>query len=123
MIHVEEKFSASGVASRAKELRDGGADVNQVADILARADRHAANYGIGIILDGFGGPMPTSPELVAQTLRASNDGLEATYLSSKPLQAELLQQVLSWQRIPESYWQDFLLVTPSDAGTFGKLYM
>jgi aspartate/tyrosine/aromatic aminotransferase len=117
VIHVEEKFSASGVASRANELRDGGADVNQVADILARADRHAANYGIGIILDGFGRPMPTSPELVAQTLRASNDGIEASYLSSKPLQAELLQQVLSWQRIPESYWQDFLLVTPSDAGT------
>ena len=113
----EKQFSSKAVAARAQALRDGGADVNQVADLLARADSQAANYGIGIILDGHGRPMPTSPELMAQTMRAAEEGAAATYLSSKPLYAELLQQVLRWQRIPKQYWDNFLLVTPSDAGT------
>ncbi len=113
----KEAFSVNDVALRAQALRDGGADVNQVADLLARADSRAANYGIGIILDGHGLPMPTSPELMAQTMRAGEEGTAATYLSSKTLYPELLQQVLSWQRIPKQYWGEFLLVTPSDAGT------
>ena len=83
----EEQFSSKAVAARAQVLRDGGADVNQVADLLARADSQAANYGIGIILDGHGRPMPTSPELMAQTMRVGEEGAAATYLSSKPLYA------------------------------------
>jgi aspartate/tyrosine/aromatic aminotransferase len=113
----EEEFSAKAVAVRAQVLRDGGADVNQVADLLARADSQAANYGIGIILDGHGRPMPTSPELMAQTMGVVEEGAAASYLSSKSLHAELLQEALSWQRIPKQYWDSFLLVTPSDAGT------
>ena len=113
----EEQFSAKDLVARAQALRDGGADVNQVADLLAKADSRAANYGIGIILDGHGRPMPTSQELMAQTIQASEEGAAATYLSSKTLSAALLQQVLRWQRIPAKFWGDFLLVTPSDAGT------
>ena len=117
MVNEEKNFSAQEVVIRAQALRDGGADVNQVADLLARADAQAANYGIGIILDGHGRPMPTSTELMAQTLRAGEAGAEATYLSSKTLHGQLLPQVLNWQRIPKQYWDNFLLVTPSDAGT------
>ena len=87
MVNEEKNFSAQEVVIRAQALRDGGADVNQVADLLARADAQAANYGIGIILDGHGRPMPTSTELMAQTLRAGEAGAEAEVRSLRPVEA------------------------------------
>lgn len=102
---------------RAHSFREDGADVNQVANLLVAEDSQAADYGIGVILDGHGRPMPTSPELMAQTLRAVEQGVDGTYLSSKSSHAQLLEAVVSWQRIPYRYWSDFVLVTPSDAGT------
>lgn len=100
-----------------QKLQQQGKDVNQIAKILCDQDPAGHNYGIGIVLDGRGKPMSTSPTLLEYTaaeLKASQTG---NYMNSAALMDKLKVAVLKWQRIPEQYWAHCKLALPSDAGT------
>ena len=105
------------VKKQAQELLAQGRDANQIAKILFDKDDKGANYGIGIILTGDGKPMKSS-SVLAHYLKAELDLCGAgTYMNSAKLLEQVKESVLSWQRIPESYWPFFKLALPSDAGT------
>ena len=110
------KFGRS-VYEKAKKLAEQGIDANQTVKILFDTDDDGYNYGIGIVLDGQGKPMPTSTTLL-EYIRTEIDNSQAgSYMNSNKLLARLKETVLSWQRIPQKYWDNFKLVLPSDAGT------
>lgn len=105
------------VAQTAQEMIAQGKDVNQTAKILFDKDPDGFNYGIGIILDGQGAPAKSSATLAkyaAEEIQSSGTG---TYYNSAKLMEQMKKAVLTWQRIPESYWDKFKLALPSDAGT------
>jgi aspartate/tyrosine/aromatic aminotransferase len=101
----------------AYKLQQQGKDANQIAKILCDQDSAGCNYGIGIILDGDGQPAATSPILLEYAAAELDRSQRGAYLSSTALLKELTRAVLQWQRIPETYWEQFILALPSDAGT------
>lgn len=105
------------VKNNSAELLAQGRDANQIAKILFDKDDLGHNYGIGIILTGTGKPMASS-SVLATYLRAELDSCAAgTYMNSAKILEQVKESVLRWQRIPESYWPNFKLALPSDAGT------
>jgi len=105
------------VCAQGIQLAEEGKDANQIAKILCDNDPEGCNYGIGIMLEGDGKPMVTSPTLlqyVAEELSNSDSG---TYMNSAKSMGELHQAVMKWQQIPEEHWESFILAVPSDAGT------
>lgn len=107
----------AGVAERAEKLAAAGKDANQIASILCGEDPEGRNYGIGVVLGGDGRPVPGSPTLKKWLLREVEENTAGTYLNSAKIHARATEAVLSWLRIPEDSWDDFILVTPSDSGT------
>ena len=113
---TQEHFGDAVIAEAAR-LRQTGLDPNQIAGILCKKDLQGKNYGIGILLGGNGKPLPTSPTLlqyVQQELQSSGSG---SYLNSDATKKDLTEAVLRWQGVPESLFQHFELLLPSDAGT------
>jgi aspartate/tyrosine/aromatic aminotransferase len=109
-------FGAS-VQRRAEELAAQGKDANQIAKIVCDQDPEGCNYGIGILLDGQGLAWPTSPTLLDYARKELDGSGLGTYMNSAGLMSALKEAVLRWQRIPETYWDRFHLLIPSDAGT------
>ena len=105
------------VYEKAKELASQGIDANQSAKVLFDMDDAGYNYGIGIVLDDKGNPMATSSTLLEYTLKEVQNSTEGNYYNSNKQLGKLKEAVLSWQRIPEKYWDNFKLALPSDAGT------
>ena len=105
------------VAETARRLVEEGKDANQVAKIVYDQDPKGYNYGIGIMLDNRGKPMATSPTLMEYSLAELEASAAGNYMSSGAIMGELKSAVLSWQQIPEKYWDNFTLTLPSDAGT------
>jgi hypothetical protein len=105
------------VIAEAQKLKAAGFDANQIAGALCKKDPAGKNYGIGIILGGNGKPAPTSATLLDYLRREVEESCSGSYLNSDAMKKELLEAVLRWQAVPEKYWANFLLLTPSDAGT------
>jgi aspartate/tyrosine/aromatic aminotransferase len=105
------------VATTAQEMIAQGKDVNQTAKILFDKDPQGHNYGIGIILDGYGNPMQSSATLTKYAEQEIQNCGAGTYMNSAKLMDQMTEAVLRWQRIPEKYWPQFKLALPSDAGT------
>jgi aspartate/tyrosine/aromatic aminotransferase len=105
------------VYAQAKQLAEEGKDANQTAKILCDNDPEGCNYGIGIMLGGDGKPMATSPTLLQYVTEELSNSGSGTYMNSAKTMGILKQAVMKWQRIPEKYWDGFILVVPSDAGT------
>jgi aspartate/tyrosine/aromatic aminotransferase len=105
------------VAQKAQKLLASGKDPNQIANILFQEDSAGRNYGIGIILDGLGQPVKSSPTLLAAIKQKLEESTSGTYQNSAARMQELKKEVCAWQRIPEKYASQFKLVIPSDAGT------
>ncbi len=105
------------VAHTAQEMIAQGKDVNQTAKILFDNDPRGANYGIGIILDGEGKPARSSATLAQYAADEIQNCGAGTYYNSATLMQQMKKAVLTWQRIPETYWDKFKLALPSDAGT------
>ena len=105
------------VKQDAAALAEQGKDPNQIANILCQKDSQGSNYGIGIILGGDGKPMASSKTLLKFVRDEIENSQVGSYLNSAKLMGDLKSAVLHWQRIPESYWDRFQLVLPSDAGT------
>ena len=105
------------VHEKAIKLGAEGKDANQIAKIVCDQDPEGYNYGIGIMLDGSGQPMQSSPTLLEYTQAELEHSQYGNYMSSTALMADLKATVLRWQRIPETYWDHFTLALPSDAGT------
>lgn len=112
----ESEFAES-IQSRARALAVDGKDANQIAKILCDADPAGHNYGIGIVLDSDGRAMSSSETLLAYTRREIEESGRGNYQSSAAILADLKTAVLKWQRIPQTLWDRFLLILPSDAGT------
>ncbi|HCQ00639.1 MAG TPA: hypothetical protein DIT99_08050, partial [Candidatus Latescibacteria bacterium] len=105
------------VKQKVDDLATQGKDANQIAKIVCDQDPDGHNYGIGIVLDDQGQAWPTSNTMLTY-LRSELDGsLAGNYMSSATLGASLKEAVLRWQRVPETHWDRFSLLTPSDAGT------
>lgn len=105
------------VCETADDLKAQGRDANQIAKILFDRDPEGNNYGIGIVLDNQGQPMSSS-SLLLQYAKAELELCKpGNYMSSAKLAEALKVEVLKWQRIPETYWENFQLILPSDAGT------
>lgn len=105
------------VWQEAQELLASGRDANQSAKILFDNDPEGVNYGIGIILDGEGKPVPSS-QTVTDYVRAELETCDVgTYMNSAKLMETVKENVLRWQQIPEAYLSSFKLALPSDAGT------
>src|SRR5688572_28250559 len=105
------------VIAESARLKASGLDANQIAGILCKKDPQGNNYGIGILLGREGKPLATSPtllEYVEKELRESGSG---SYFNSDAQKKEILEAVLRWQGVPESFWPHFQLLLPSDAGT------
>jgi aspartate/tyrosine/aromatic aminotransferase len=107
----------SEVVEKAKRLAEEGKDANQIAAVLAGADPNGRNYGIGILLDGNGQPMPGSPTLQEYLLAEIQGQTSGRYLNSAKLMDQIKEIILRWQCIPEKYWDHFAFVIPSDSGT------
>ena len=105
------------VADTAQDMIAQGKDVNQTAKILFDKDPQGHNYGIGIILDGFGKPMSSSATLTKYATEEIQNCSAGTYVNSAKLMQQMTEAVLRWQRVPEKYWSQFKLALPSDAGT------
>ncbi len=101
----------------AQELLASGRDANQSAKILFDKDPQGVNYGIGIILDGDGKPVPSSQTLTDYVRAELETCGTGTYMNSAKLLEQVKENVLRWQQIPETYWSSFKLALPSDAGT------
>ena len=99
------------------QLAGQGKDPNQIANVLCQKDKEGHNYGIGIILNGHGDPMPSSSTLIRYAQEELKSSQSGKYLNSAKAMEDLKKAVLSWQRIPEKYWGQFELALPSDAGT------
>ncbi len=113
---MKNNFGA-GVKQAARDLAAQGRDANQTAKILFDRDENGHNYGIGIILNGQGKPLASSATLLEYLEAELRNSLEGHYMNSAPLLEDFKKSVLSWQRIPERYWDRFFLAPPSDAGT------
>ena len=112
------KSSFGAAVQRAAEAASAqGKDANQIAKIVCDQDPAGYNYGIGIVVDGRGKAWPTSETLLHYARTEIDDSLLGEYMSTASLAASLKEAVLRWQRIPEDYWDRFLLLIPSDAGT------
>ncbi len=107
----------SAVQRAAEALSARGKDANQIAKIVYDRDPDGFNYGIGIVVDGQGRAWPTSETLLNYARDEIGNSLLGEYMSTASLSALLKEAVLSWQRIPEDYWDHFVLLIPSDAGT------
>ena len=94
-----------------------GKDTNQIAKIVCDQDPKGYNYGIGIMLDGNGQPMSSSPTLLEYTHTELDNSRYGNYMSSTSLMNDLTMAILQWQRIPKIYQEHFTLLLPSDAGT------
>ncbi len=105
------------VLAEAQKLHGAGFDANQIAGALCKKDPVGKNYGIGIILDKNGKPMPTSPTLLEYTEQELKESTSGSYYNSDALKKEMLESVLRWQGVPEAFWPHFQLLLPSDAGT------
>ena len=105
------------VKNEALRLEGTGKDPNQIANILCKQDSQGHNYGIGIVLDGNGQAMPSSPTLLDYVMAELEHCLKGNYLNSAEIMEDLTKNTLKWQRIPEKYWKNFKLALPSDAGT------
>jgi aspartate/tyrosine/aromatic aminotransferase len=105
------------VKKEADLQKEAGIDPNQLANILWKQDPAGHNYGIGIILDPKGKAMPTSATLLEYARKEIEESALGDYKNSNAILEEVKKAVLEWQRIPESYWKNFKLILPSDAGT------
>lgn len=105
------------VYEQAQHLQQQGKDANQIAKILCDQDTDGHNYGIGIVLVGDGKPLPTTDILLQATEEAVRASTSGTYLNSAKRLDDLKAAVLTWQRVPEQYWDNFIMAIPSDAGT------
>lgn len=117
MVSEESLEFGAAVAGRAEEMAGAGKDANQIASILCGEDPEGRNYGIGVVLGGDGKPVAGSPTLKKWLLREVEENTAGTYLNSTKIHARATEAVLSWLRIPEASWGDFIMVTPSDSGT------
>ena len=115
--HAGALAFGTSVRQRAQELADQGKDANQTAKVLFDADPDGHNYGIGILLGPDGQAMPTSATLLDHTQREVERSTAGRYQNSGAMLKQLTAAVLTWQRIPESLWDSFVLALPSDAGT------
>lgn len=115
---MSKKFG-NKVLVRGKELAEAGKDVNQISTILFTEDQSTQkrNYGIGILLGVDGKPLQGSPILQDYLAREVDLIKVGNYFNSSNVMDELKKKVLTWQRIPQIYWEHFSLVMPSDAGT------
>jgi len=107
----------NAVQQSARTLKQEGRDANQIAKVLCDRDPDGHNYGIGIILGGDGRPMPTSPTVLEGLKEELANSSAGSYMSSAKSMEDLRRSVLAWQRIPEKFWDRFILAVPSDAGT------
>lgn len=107
----------NNVHKNALALAASGKDPNQIAKVLCDQDPDGHNYGIGIMLDGQGKPMSTSSSLLEYTQNEIANSGQGNYINSAKIINELTEATLKWQRIPEKYWDQFILALPSDAGT------
>jgi aspartate/tyrosine/aromatic aminotransferase len=105
------------VVQLSKQLVESGKDSNQIAKILFEKDNQGHNYGIGIILDGTGKPMKSSEVLLEYTKQELENSIHGDYANSAKIMDAVKAAVLTWQRIPEKYWANFVFALPSDAGT------
>lgn len=105
------------VKQEALRLEAQGKDPNQIAKILCDKDSKGHNYGIGIILDGKGQPLPSSSTLLEYITAELGLSKNGTYMNSAKIMEDLKQAVLRWQRVPEKHWKQFKVALPSDAGT------
>ncbi len=105
------------VKEEAVWLAETGKDPNQTAKVLCDQDPDGHNYGIGIILDGKGNPMPGSPTLLEYAAAELDNSTKGSYMNSAKIMADVKAAVLKWQRIPGQYGDAFKLALPSDAGT------
>jgi aspartate/tyrosine/aromatic aminotransferase len=113
---MDPEFGTS-VCEEARRLATSGKDANQIANILFQSDPAGHNYGIGILLGGDGRPLATSPTVLEYLRRELDASASGSYMNSAALLDTLRQEVLAWQRVPESVRDRFTLVLPSDAGT------
>jgi hypothetical protein len=102
---------------KAAALEKLGRDPNQIAGILCDQDPEGHNFGIGIVIDRDGRPMPSSPTLLAYAARELETSKLGRYMNSADSMEELKARVLEFQRIPASYADHFSIATPSDAGS------
>ncbi|HVO33555.1 MAG TPA: aminotransferase class I/II-fold pyridoxal phosphate-dependent enzyme [Elusimicrobiota bacterium] len=114
---TDTKDFADHVLAEAQKLRDNGLDANQIAGILCKKDPGGKNYGIGIILDSNGNPLPTSPTLLEYLQKEIQESGSGVYVNSDALKADMLDAVLEWQGVPKALKPHFQLLLPSDAGT------
>ena len=105
------------VIAEAKKLRESGLDANQIAGILCKKDPQGKNYGIGILLGKDGKPLPTSLTLLEYVVKELQESRSGSYYNSDALKKEMQEAVLRWQGVPETFWPNFQLLLPSDAGT------
>ena len=105
------------VLKNLEELIASGKDVNQSAKILFDQDPQGHNYGIGIILDGQGQPAKSSATMAEYAAAELQNCDAGVYMNSARHMQQIKEAVLRWQRVPETYWDDFQLALPSDAGT------
>ncbi len=105
------------VYEQAQQLQQQGKDANQIAKILCDQDPNGHNYGIGIVLGGDGKPAATTDILLQYTEAELKRSTLGSYMNSGTLMEKLKIAILTWQRIPEQYWENFALSLPSDAGT------
>ncbi len=105
------------VNAEAQKLQEQGKDANQIAKILCDQDNEGHNYGIGIVLDGYGKAMSSSSTLLDYINAELDNSKFGSYMNSNAVMEKLKTSTLKWQRIPEQYWGQFKLAVPSDAGT------
>ncbi|MCB4755936.1 MAG: aminotransferase class I/II-fold pyridoxal phosphate-dependent enzyme [Elusimicrobia bacterium] len=105
------------VKKEADKLKEAGMDPNQLANALWKKDAAGFNYGIGIILDEQGRAMASSATLLEYAKREVEESALGDYRNSNAILEEVKAAALQWQRIPETYWKNFKLMLPSDAGT------
>ncbi len=105
------------VKQKTDDLSAQGKDANQIAKIVCDQDPDGHNYGIGIVLDDQGQAWPTSNTMLTYLQSELDVSLAGNYMSSAAIGASLKEAVLRWQRVPETHWDQFSLLTPSDAGT------
>jgi aspartate/tyrosine/aromatic aminotransferase len=106
------------VLAKSLVLKKTGKDVNDIAKILAGDDELGWNYGVGNILDGKGKPIDSSLVLQETSkIELVDNCKKAQYVNSAKYMDIFKKAVLSWQQIPEKYWDNIILVLPSDSGT------
>ena len=105
------------VYEESRSLAEQGKDANQIAKVLCDRDPDGYNYGIGVIVGGDGKPVAASSALQEYTAAELERCTTGSYENSAGLMDEVKKAALSWQRVPQEYWDRFTLALPSDAGT------